>query len=213
MCHGITLHMVTPVQRCTCEARYEERSKMKEDFYQSLFAQKLIFLNFTFPQNAWFSPPPRTPRRKEKRWGSTGGESGRSESRASEEKALTFSCQLAVVRLFAGYYLLHQLVVAAVAHCLDNVMHLQTKIKNCGKEHSQSFHAVSLKAAVDLYNIYNIVVTLKLQPLCKLDPFFGTVQLVHLPINYLYLGWCERWNNCSQSTLKGGRLLHRELWN
>ena len=91
----------------------------------------------------------------EKRRGATGGESGRSESRASEEKALSFACQLAVVRLFAGYYLLYQLVVAAVAHCLDNVMHLQTKIKNCGKEHSQSFHAVSLKAALDLYNIYN----------------------------------------------------------
>lgn len=46
----------------------------------------------------------------------------------SETEALTFPCQLAVVWLFAGYYLLHQLVVAAVAHRLDNVMHLQTNI-------------------------------------------------------------------------------------
>lgn len=68
----------------------------------------------------------------------TAGETDRSESRASEEKALTFPCQLAIVWLFAGYYLLHQLVVAAVAHCLDNVMHLQTKIETVGKNIHQA---------------------------------------------------------------------------
>jgi len=61
-------------------------------------------------------------------------QSGRSVRKRSEEKALTFPCQRAVVRLFAGYYLLYQLVVAAVAHCLDNVMHLQTKIKTVGQK-------------------------------------------------------------------------------
>lgn len=38
---------------------------------------------------------------------------------------LTFPRQLTVVRLFAGNDLLHQLVVAAVAHCLDDVSHLE----------------------------------------------------------------------------------------
>lgn len=65
--------------------------------------------------------------------GETAGELGRSESKASAEKAFTFPCQLTVVWLFAGYYLLHQLVVAAVAHCLDNVMHLQTKTETVRK--------------------------------------------------------------------------------
>lgn len=44
-------------------------------------------------------------------------------------KMLTFPCQLAVVGLFAGNDLLHQLVVAAVAHCLDDVSHLETNTK------------------------------------------------------------------------------------
>lgn len=38
---------------------------------------------------------------------------------------LTFPRQLTVVRLLAGNDLLHQLVVAAVAHCLDDVSHLE----------------------------------------------------------------------------------------
>lgn len=42
---------------------------------------------------------------------------------------LTFPRQLTVVRLFAGNDLLHQLVVAAVAHRLDDVSHLERNTK------------------------------------------------------------------------------------
>lgn len=79
----------------------------------------------------------------------TGGEPGRSENRESEEEALTFPCQLAVVWLFAGYYLLHQLVVTAVAHCLDNVMHLQTDIKTVGKNIHHALLQIYLKCITE----------------------------------------------------------------
>lgn len=46
--------------------------------------------------------------------------------------ALTFPCQLAVVGLLAGNDLLHQLVVAAVAHRLDDVSHLETRAEMVG---------------------------------------------------------------------------------
>lgn len=47
------------------------------------------------------------------------------EKRQEGGVVLTFPRQLTVVRLFAGNDLLHQLVVAAVAHCLDDVSHLE----------------------------------------------------------------------------------------
>lgn len=50
------------------------------------------------------------------------------EAGTCDRSLLTFSCQLTVVWLLAWDYLLHQLVVAAVAHCLDDVMHLQSKV-------------------------------------------------------------------------------------
>lgn len=52
--------------------------------------------------------------------------------------ALTFPCQLAVVGLLAGNDLLHQLVVAAVAHCLDDVSHLETHAEMVGTHIHQS---------------------------------------------------------------------------
>lgn len=58
------------------------------------------------------------------------------EERPEGSVVLTFPCQLAVVRLFARNDLLHQLVVAAVAHCLDDVSHLETNTKMGGKTHS-----------------------------------------------------------------------------
>lgn len=74
------------------------------------------------------------------------------ESRGSEEKP-TFTCQLAVVWMFAGYYLLHQLVVAAVAHCFDNVMHLQTKIKTVGENIHLALALFHRKTPIPCQNI------------------------------------------------------------
>lgn len=56
------------------------------------------------------------------------------EVNAAETEPLTFPGQLAVVGLLAGYDLLHQLVVAAVAHCLHDVVHLQTDVEAVGPE-------------------------------------------------------------------------------
>lgn len=57
------------------------------------------------------------------------------EKRQEGRVGLTFPCQLAVVGLLARNDLLHQLVVAAVAHCLDDVSHLETQ-KNGGSARS-----------------------------------------------------------------------------
>lgn len=58
--------------------------------------------------------------------------------KVARKQVFTFPCQLAVVWLLAGYYLLHQLVVAAVAHCLHNVVHLQTEINFFKKTFSKN---------------------------------------------------------------------------